>query len=82
MTNEIRRDDPHQPLSPRQLELLKLLSSELTLSQAADRMGITLKTATDHKCKIMYRLQLETRGELIAYGRDAFPELKSENGQS
>lgn len=77
MSDQIRRDDPHDLISPRQVELLRLIGRGMTLKKAADRMGITRKTANDHKCQLMHRLDLHTREDVVTYARKAFPDLKS-----
>jgi DNA-binding NarL/FixJ family response regulator len=79
MPDRIRRDDPHKVVSARQIELLRLLGQGLNLPQAAKHMGITRKTANDHKCQLMYRLQLKTRKEVIRYARQVFPDLNTGN---
>lgn len=67
MSDQRRRDDPHELISPRQIELLKLIGSGMTLQRAAERMGISRKTANDHKCQLMHRLNLHSREEVVAY---------------
>ena len=79
MSKQVRRDNAHELISPRQLELLQLLGTGLTLKEAADFMGITRKTANHHKCQLMHRLHLHTRQDVVAYARKAFPDTESNN---
>ena len=74
MSKNVRRDDPQDLVTPRQIELLRLLGCGLTLGEAAERMGITKKTANVHKCRLMHRLELGTREDLVAYVGKAFPK--------
>ncbi len=67
MSLDDRDTPPVDLISPRQLELLLLLGSGMSLRQASEQMGIERKTANDHKCRLMYRLDLKSRDELKAY---------------
>jgi hypothetical protein len=42
----------------------------MTLRDAASIMRITMKTANDHKCQLMFRLGLKSREELVEYVAD------------
>jgi len=54
-------------LSPRQLELLRLLAQGKTLKEAAALMAISERTAESHKYNIMEKLGIKTTAELIRY---------------
>jgi DNA-binding NarL/FixJ family response regulator len=44
------------PLTPREIEVLKLLAEGLSSKQAAARLGITFKTAACHRSVILSKL--------------------------
>lgn len=67
MEKSLRPDESSAKISPRQHQLLLLLGEGLTLQQAADRMGISRKSANDHKGLLLYRLSLDSRKDLLTY---------------
>jgi DNA-binding NarL/FixJ family response regulator len=52
----IRRLRTNGPLTPREIEVLKLLSDGLSTKQTAARLGITFKTAACHRSVILSKL--------------------------
>lgn len=76
MTSEqLQENRSIERISPRQAELLRLLGQGLTLKEAARQMGVTRKTANDHKCRMMYQLNLQSRKDVMDYARKVFSEL-------
>lgn len=79
-------------LSPRQQAMLRLLGEGLSLSESAARLEISRSTANSHRARLMERLELNNRDEVIAFakqwaascnedqdgGRDVPPESVSE----
>ncbi|WP_342316380.1 response regulator [Lysobacter sp. FW306-1B-D06B] len=62
---------PSQALSPREAEVLRLLSSGLTVSQVADRSRRGITTISRQKRDAMRKLGLSTDSELYDYLRSA-----------
>lgn len=58
-------------LSPRQVEVLTLVSQGMTYKEAAARLGLSERTIKYHMGEIMDRLHLENRAEVLAYARAA-----------
>ena len=58
---------PLGALSPRQLEVLRLVSEGQTTSQIARHLGISVKTVETHRSNIMNKLSLESIVELVHY---------------
>jgi len=58
-------------LSPRQVEVLTLVSQGMTYKEAAAQLGLTERTIKYHMGEIMDRLHLENRAEVLAYARAA-----------
>jgi len=57
--------DPFEPLSPREREILELISQGHTNSQMAARMGISIKTVERHRMKLMGKLGANSVVDLI-----------------
>lgn len=54
-------------LTPRQREVLKLISEGLTMKEIAVELNISTRTAESHKYEMMEALGVETTAELIRY---------------
>src|ERR1700712_1433083 len=54
-------------LSDRQQEILSLIGELLDDNEIAGRMEITSQTAEKHRFRILHRLGLRTRNELVRY---------------
>lgn len=55
------------PLSPRQMQILTLVSQGQTYRQVADAIGIAERTVKYHMAEILDRLHLDNRAQVIAY---------------
>lgn len=54
-------------ITPRQREVLELISRGLTMKEIASRLKISTRTAESHKYEMMQTLGVETTAELIRY---------------
>lgn len=54
-------------LTPRQREVLKLISGGLTMKEIAVELNISTRTAESHKYEMMQAIGVETTAELIRY---------------
>lgn len=54
-------------ITPRQREVLKLISRGLTMKEIASELNISTRTAETHKYEMMQTLGVETTAELIRY---------------
>lgn len=59
--------EPYDELTPREREILKLIAEGRTSRQVADLLVISLKTVLGHRTKIMEKLDIHNRTELIKY---------------
>jgi DNA-binding NarL/FixJ family response regulator len=59
--------DPYDQLTPREREILKLIAEGHTSREVANLLFISLKTVMGHRTKIMEKLGLKNRTELIKY---------------
>ena len=57
-------------LSARELEVLCLLAKGRTVSQAAKRLKLSVKTVSTYRSRLLEKLQLQTTADLIRYAVD------------
>jgi DNA-binding NarL/FixJ family response regulator len=60
-------EDPYDRLTAREREILKLIAEGRTSREIAERLFISLKTVLGHRAKIMQKLDIHNRTELIRY---------------
>jgi two-component system response regulator NreC len=62
---------PEEPMSevltPRELEVLKLVAKGYTSGQIADQLVISARTVESHRANLMDKLDLHNRAELVRY---------------
>jgi DNA-binding NarL/FixJ family response regulator len=63
-------DDPFPQLTPREHDVLRLLSQGLSNSAIADRFGLSLKTINNNTSAIFTKLNVATRTEAAILARD------------
>ena len=54
-------------ITPRQREVLELISRGLTMKEIASQLKISTRTAESHKYEMMQTLGVETTADLIRY---------------
>jgi DNA-binding NarL/FixJ family response regulator len=59
--------DPYDSLTPREREILKMIADGCTSREIAEKIFVSLKTVLGHRTKIMGKLDLHNRTELIKY---------------
>ena len=57
----------HERLSNRELEILKLIGSGKTVSQIAEGLGLSVKTISTHRTRILHKMSMKTNAELTHY---------------
>ena len=60
-------DGPDEPLSPREQEVLKLISEALTNREIAETLHLAEKTVESHRANILRKLGMRDRVELVRY---------------
>lgn len=65
--NQTQEGDVYCQLTPREREVLKLIAEGSTSREIADKLFISLKTVMGHRTKLMEKLDLHNRTELIKY---------------
>lgn len=59
--------EPDVPLTPREIDVLRLLAQGYTNRQAAEILGISVRTVEYHRSNLTAKLNLEGRVQLIRY---------------
>jgi two-component system response regulator NreC len=70
VVTEHRRAMPVFDLTPRELDVLRLLARGNTNRQAADLLGISVRTVENHRANLMGKLGLTSRVELVSYAEE------------
>jgi two-component system response regulator NreC len=60
-------EEPYDRLTQREREILKLIADGYSSREIADMLFISMKTTQGHRAKIMEKLNLHNRTELIKY---------------
>lgn len=58
---------PHESLSPRELEVFLLLASAISVSTVAERLGLSVKTVSTYRTRILEKMALSSNAEIIQY---------------
>jgi DNA-binding NarL/FixJ family response regulator len=61
------RGAPHERLSDREFEILKMLASGKTVSEVARDLGLSVKTVSTHRTRLLKKMAMKTNAELTAY---------------
>jgi DNA-binding NarL/FixJ family response regulator len=59
--------DPYEKLTDREKQVLKLVAEGKSNKEVAELLGISVKTAMSHRERMMEKLQLHNRTELVRY---------------
>ncbi len=62
-----REQEAGPPLSPREQEVLRLIALGYTNQQAAEALYLSVKTVETYRARLMAKLGLRTRAELVRY---------------
>ena len=66
----VLESEPFEPLTKRQLELLRLLEAGLSNQQIADRINVSLTTVKGHLHKLFSKLNVRSRSSALARARE------------
>jgi DNA-binding NarL/FixJ family response regulator len=61
------RAEPEDPLTPRELEVVKLIAEAFTNRQIADTLQVSEKTVESHRSNLFAKLGMRDRVELVRY---------------
>jgi DNA-binding NarL/FixJ family response regulator len=58
---------PHERLSDREFEVLRMIASGKTVSQAADELHLSVTTVSTHRARILEKMGMANNAELMRY---------------
>ena len=58
---------PHDPLTPREREVLQLVAEGMSTKEVAAAMGVSVKTAETHRSRMMSKLGIHNTAGLVRY---------------
>jgi len=64
------RPQPVEPLTPREVDVLRLLARGNTNRQIAELLGLSTRTVESHRANLMGKLGLSSRVELVTYAEE------------
>jgi DNA-binding NarL/FixJ family response regulator len=62
-----REDKPRDPLTPRELDVVKLIAEAYTNKQIAEILKVSEKTVESHRANVLSKLGMRDRVELVRY---------------
>lgn len=60
-------EDPYGRLTPREREVFHLMAEGMTTKEIARRLGISVKTAENHRGRVLDKLDVRNSAELVRY---------------
>lgn len=60
-------DQPHDPLTPREMDVVKLIAEAYTNRQIAEILKVSEKTVESHRANVLGKLGMRDRVELVRY---------------
>lgn len=58
---------PHEQLSPREFEVFRLIAVAKGLTEIAQELGLSVKTVSTYRTRILEKMQLSSNAELMQY---------------
>ena len=62
-----RRDAPHETLSDREFQVLRMIASGRTVGQIAQELGLSVKTVSTYRTRLLDKMGLKNNAELTRY---------------
>jgi two-component system invasion response regulator UvrY len=59
---------PHEVLSDREYQVLRMIASGLTVSQISARLTLSVKTISTYRARVLEKMGMKTTAELMHYG--------------
>ena len=63
-----RAERPHDALSDREYQVLRMLASGKTVSQVAASLSLSVKTVSTYRHRVLEKMHMKTTAELMRYG--------------
>lgn len=61
------KGEPHEALSPREFEIFLLLAAAKSVSEIAAQLGLSVKTVSTHRSRLLEKMELHSNAELMQY---------------
>lgn len=61
------KGSPHESLSPRELEIFLLLAAARSVSDIAAQLGLSVKTVSTYRTRLLEKMDLRSNAELMQY---------------
>jgi two-component system, NarL family, invasion response regulator UvrY len=58
---------PHESLSDREYEVLRMIGSGKTVSEIANDLSLSVKTISTYRGRVLYKMKMKTNAELMRY---------------
>lgn len=58
---------PHELLSPRELEVFRLIATGRSMSEIAAALNVSIKTASTFRSRILQKMSLRTNADIVTY---------------
>lgn len=65
--NEVGKDHTHRSLTQREFEIFKHLVAGQKVSEIAAQLGISIKTVSTHKSRLMEKMGIQSYSQLVQY---------------
>jgi DNA-binding NarL/FixJ family response regulator len=65
--DDITKEVPHDKLSERELQILKMFAEGKTGNEIATTLAISKKTVSTHKVRLMQKMNFQNIAELVLY---------------
>jgi DNA-binding NarL/FixJ family response regulator len=62
-----KNGEPYEQLSDREFQVLQLIASGKTVSEAADKLSLSVKTVSTYRTRILEKLRFSSNAELTRY---------------
>jgi two-component system, NarL family, invasion response regulator UvrY len=67
MAGDVNEGAPHDRLSDREFEVLRALGSGMMVKEVAAELGLSVKTVSTYRTRLLEKLGLATRADLVRY---------------
>ncbi len=64
---QVSLEDPYRDLTPREREVFHLVIEGLTTKEVSTRLGVSLKTAENHRARVLEKIGARNTAQLIRY---------------
>ena len=65
--NESEDKPKHELLSDRELEVMLMIASGVSLTEIGDRLHVSAKTVSSYRARVLEKMQMRTNAELTRY---------------